>query len=116
MNVGEAARDTVEVTLSVPSALEDRVIDWLLARADVPTFASSVVYLHGADSRALGAAEQVSGRQRRVELSVALPAGAVEGLLEDIARGFGATDIGYRVTPVLLSGNLRARPPAAVGS
>jgi hypothetical protein len=37
-------------------------------------------------------------------------------LLEDIARGFGATDIGYRVTPVLLSGNLRARPPAAVGS
>jgi hypothetical protein len=114
--VADAARDTVEITLSVPSTLEDRVIDWLLARADVPTFASSVVYLHGADSRAMSAAEQVSGRQRRLELSVALPASALEGLLEDIARDFAATDIGYRVTTVLLSGNLRARPKAATGS
>jgi hypothetical protein len=116
MNVADAARDTVEITLSVASTLEERVIDWLLARADVPTFASSVVYLHGADSRALSAAEQVRGRQRRVELSCELPASAVEVLLEDIARAFGATDIGYRVTTVLLSGNLRARAPVATDS
>ena len=101
----------VEITLSVPSRLEDRVIDWLLARADVPTLASSVVYLHGADSRGLSVAEQVSGRQRRVELSIELPASAVDGWLGDVATAFGTTDIAYRVTPVLQSGDLRARPP-----
>lgn len=106
----------VEITLSVPSRLEDRVIDWLLARADVPTLASSVVYLHGADSRGLSVAEQVSGRQRRVELSVELPASAAGDWLGDVAAAFGAADIGYRVTPVLQSGCLRAGPPGDSGS
>jgi hypothetical protein len=107
--VADAALNRVAVALSVVPALEDGVVDWLLARPDAAVFTSGVVYTHGADGHDLSVAEQVSGRQRRVELTVELPAPAVEDWLKDLAAAFPAMDIGYRVTPVLLRGNLRNR-------
>lgn len=109
----DAVHTTVAVTLSVAPTLEQRVVDWLLARADVPTFASGVVHVYGGDGRGLSVAEQVTGRQRRVELAVELPAGAVEGWLKALATAFAAADIRYRVTPVVLSGRLQEGAPAA---
>jgi predicted transcriptional regulator len=104
--VGDAVPGIVAVTLSIAPALEERVIDWLLARGDVAAFTSAVVYAYGADSRSLSVAEQVSGRQRRVELAIELPAIAVESWLEELATAFVGREVGYRVTPVLLSGHL----------
>lgn len=98
----------VAVTLSVPPALEERVIDWLLARPDVAAFTSGAAYRYGADSSALSIAEQVSGRQRRAEITLEMLAEAVAGWLRDLARDFSGMEIGYRVTPVLLSGDLRS--------
>jgi hypothetical protein len=100
--------ERVVVTLSVPPALEERVIDWLLARADVATFTSGVGYRYGAESRALSIAEQVSGRQRRAEVTLEVLAEAVESWLRDLATDFPGTEVGYRVTPVLRSGYLRS--------
>ena len=114
--MADAAPGTVAVTLSVAPTLEDRLTDWLLARVDVAAFTSGVVHAYGADSGTLSVAEQVSGRQRRVELSVELPASAAGDWLGDVAAAFGAADIGYRVTPVLQSGCLRAGPPGDSGS
>jgi hypothetical protein len=110
------AAGTVAVTLSVSPTLEDRLVDWLLARSDVAAFTSGVVHAYGADSGALSLAEQVSGRQRRVELTVELPVGAIATWLEDVATAFAAMDVRYRVTPVLLSGHLRADPHAAANT
>jgi hypothetical protein len=104
VRVADATPGLVAVTLSLAPALEERVIDWLLARGDVATFTSVVVHAYGGDSRGLSVAEQVSGRQRRVELTVELPAGAVDRWLEDVATAFVGTDLRYRVTPILLSG------------
>jgi len=98
--------DKVAVTLSVAPTLEDRVVDWLLARADVATFTSSVVYGYGADAGGLSIADQVSGRCRRVELTVEMPSSAVDMWLKNLATAFVAAEISYRVTPVLLSGQL----------
>ena len=109
--MAEANPGTVAVTLDLSSALEERVIDWLLVRPDVATFTSAIVNRYGADSRGFSTAEQVRGRQRRAELTIELPANAVEAWLADLASAFGAPDVGYRVTPVLLSGRLVA-PPA----
>jgi hypothetical protein len=106
--VADAAADTVAVTLSVAPTLEDRVVDWLLARTDVATFTSGIVYGYGGDTRGFSVAEQVSGRQRRVELTIELPARAVDAWLEEVATAFAAMEIGYRVTPVLRSGQIGA--------
>jgi hypothetical protein len=99
----------IAVTLRVPPAIEERLVDWLLARGDVGEFTSSVVCTHGGDSHALSVAEQVNGRQRRAELIVELPAELAESLLEDLAAAFAATHVEYRMTPVLRSGSLAAR-------
>ena len=106
--MADAAPGVVAVTLNIAPALEERVIDWLLARGDVAVFTSVVVHAYGADSRTLSIAEQVSGRQRRVELSIELPAMAVEGWLDELAAVFVGMEVGYRVTPVLQSGRLSA--------
>jgi hypothetical protein len=100
--------EKVVVTLSVPPVLEERVIDWLLARPDVGAFTSSVAYRYGADSAALSTAEQVSGRQRSAEVTLEMLAEAVESWLRDFAADFADREIGYRVTPVLRSGYLRS--------
>ena len=107
--MADAAPDTAAVTLNVAPALEERVIDWLLAREDVATFTSAVVYGYGADSQGLSVAEQVGGRRRRSELTIEVPADAVDAWLTDLATAFAAMEIGYRVTPVLLSGQLHER-------
>jgi hypothetical protein len=104
--VADAGAGKVVVTLDVAPELQERVVDWLLARSDVATFTSSAVSAYGADSHGFSVAEQVSGRQRRVEVAIELPADAVEGWLRDLATAFVAVDVAYRVTPVLLSGRL----------
>jgi hypothetical protein len=112
MRVADAAA-RVAVTLGVAPALEERIVDWLLARPDVAEFTSGSVHAYGADSGALSVAEQVSGRQRRVELTVELPADGVETWLEEVAAVFGAKNVRYRVTPILLAGHLRAKADTA---
>ena len=104
--MADAEAGKVLVTLDVAPELEERIVDWLLARPDVATFTSSPVSAYGADSRGFSVAEQVSGQQRRVELAIEVPADAVEGWLRDLATAFVAVDVSYRVTPVLLSGRL----------
>ena len=104
----ETAPSSVAVTLSFTPALEERVIDWLLTRDDVATFTAYAVDAHGAGHEALSVAEQVSGRQRRIEVRVELPAAALDGWLEALGNAFGAADVRYFVTPILRSGRLRA--------
>jgi hypothetical protein len=106
----------VAVTLSFTPALEERVIDWLLTRDDVVTFAAYAVHLHGAGHEELSVAEQVSGRQRRVEVRVELPAATLDGWLEALVASFGGADIHYAVTPLVRAGRLRDLPPSAASS
>lgn len=99
---------SVAVTLSFAPSLEERMIDWLLERDDVATFTGYATYAHGGDGRDLSVAEQVSGRQRRLELRVEVRGAAVDAWLAALATGFAGADVDYLVTPILRSGRLKA--------
>jgi hypothetical protein len=104
--VSEPAPAGVAVTLSLAPSLEERMIDWLLERDDIATFTGHMTYAHGADGRELSVAEQVSGRQRRLELRVEVRAAAVDAWLGALAAAFAGADVDYHVTPILRSGRL----------
>lgn len=96
----------VTVTLTLAPALEERIIDWLLGRQDVETFAGYTSYAHGSTGGDLSVAEQVSGRRRRVEIRVELQAEALDAWLAELAEEFGGADVSYFVAPILRSGRL----------
>jgi hypothetical protein len=99
--------ETVAVTLNVLPTFEERIVDWLLDHDAVSGFTSYAAHGHGARHEGLSLAEQVSGRQRRVEFRLELPVRALDFVLTDLASTFGGTDLYYYVTPVLRSGHLR---------
>jgi hypothetical protein len=105
--MSEQGIGTVIATINVAPAAEERLIDWLLGRDDVAGFTSYVAYGHGASHDDLTVAEQVTGRQRRVELKLELPADALEAFLAALLDGFAGTDLYYYVTPAMRSGHLR---------
>lgn len=105
------ATETVAVTLNVLPALEERLVDWLLEHETVSGFTSYAAHGHGDRLEGLSVAEQVSGRQRRVEFRVELPAAALEKIVTDLTATFAGVDLYYYVTPVLRSGHLRDTAP-----
>lgn len=98
---------TVTMTINVLPTFEERVVDWLLDHEAIAGFTSHAAHGHGSSHDGLSVAEQVSGRQRRTEFRVELPAAALDGLLASLAQNFADTDLYYYVTPVLRSGHLR---------
>ena len=107
--MSEHATAILAVTLNVAPAAEERVIDWLLGREETAGFTSYAAFGHGADHEDLSIAEQVTGRQRRVEIRLDLPQPLVEPFLAALTAAFDGTDLYYFVTPVLRSGHLRRR-------
>jgi hypothetical protein len=94
------------VILTVPRKLEEVVVDWLLSRRDATGFTSFAVAGHSIRHDALSAAEQVTGRQRRQQFQVRLPAAAVDGFLADANAALGAAGVQYWVLPLLAGGHL----------
>ncbi|HVY67121.1 MAG TPA: DUF3240 family protein, partial [Gammaproteobacteria bacterium] len=84
---------TVVVTLNVAPVAEERVIDWLLGRAEVAGFTSVAVFGHGASHDDLSVAEQVTGRQRRVAIRFEIAAEALEPLLAALIAALEGTDV-----------------------
>ncbi len=105
----EPGAATVAVTINVPPSAEDRLTDWLLGRAEVAGFTSAAAYGHGANAEELTVAEQVTGRQRRVEVRLEIGAEGLDAFLVALTAAFAAADVYYFVTPVLRSGHLRRR-------
>lgn len=103
------------VTLNVAPTLEERIVDWLLDRDAASGFTSYAAHGHGARHAGLSLAEQVSGRQRRVEFRIELPEAALDEFLAELTASFGGFDLYYFVSPVLRSGHLREIARAASG-
>ena len=95
------------VTLNLPPALEERIVDWLLEREDGLGFTSYTANGHGGSHEHLSVAEQVSGRQRRLEFRVEVPAESVDSFIAGLSAAFGGADVYYFVSPVIRSGHLR---------
>jgi len=112
----DPASNGVVVTINVPPALEEVIVDWLLARDSVTGFTSYRAYGHASAHDHLSIAEQVSGRQRRLEFRVALPEAALDVFLSDLADRFSGADLFYVATPVLRSAHLGAAIGATSGT
>jgi hypothetical protein len=105
--VTDGVASSVAVTLCVAPALEERIIDWLLARSDVVAITDHTVHAHGAHDEKLSVAEQVMGRRRLIELRVEMPTSSLGVWLADLGTGFAGADIRYSVSPILRSGHVR---------
>jgi hypothetical protein len=103
----------VLVVLTVARPLEEVFIDWLLSRSEATGFTSLPVAGHSVRHDDLSAAEQVTGRLRRQQFQVRLPARALEAFLADASAHLGAAGVQYWVLPLIAGGHLgeSAVPP-----
>lgn len=98
------------LTLVIPKALEEEVIDLMLEHPEwVSGF--SLAQTEGTGRRVLfrGIGEHVRGRSRRVQLEVVISEGDARSLLDAVHAAFPRREIAYWMTPVLEFGRLEER-------
>ncbi len=92
------------LVLTLSPALEEDLIDCLLGLEGVDSFTSQEVYGHG-EHGVLSVAEQVSGRRKRLQVSVLLPPALIDTVLAALLEEVGK-DIDYREQPLGRVGHL----------
>lgn len=96
----------VVVALNAPPSLEETVIDWLLGREGDKGFTTTTVHGHSSEHAGLSAAEQVSGRRKRLRFEVHMPRESAAAFLQDACEHLGGSDIHCVVSPILAAGSL----------
>lgn len=102
------SQSQVMVVLSVRPALEEPIVDWLLAWNGGCDFSRLEVAEHSASHEHLNAAERVLGRQKRLQFELRLPAQELDALLASARSRFGGADVHYWILPLLGEGILSA--------
>lgn len=99
----------VTLTLLTPAALEEQILDLLLADASIARagFTSQDVRGHGEAVTYQTAVEQVRGFTRLVEIAVTAPESDIQNLLVGLKEALPDRGIAYRMTPVLSADVLR---------
>jgi len=108
-------QDKCLLTINLPPALEDNVVDWLLASDLDQGFTSYRADGHGSAHDQLSIDEQVRGRQRRLELRLVLDRSRLDDLVGSLRKEFSGADIFYYVLPVLDASHLGASHLGAAG-
>ena len=99
-----SAVDESLVILNVPPALEETLVDWLLAREEGGGFTSFPAEGHSTRHQGLSIAEQVSGRQARRQFQIQMETQAVDGFLDALQSLLGQAGIHFWVMPIMKSG------------
>ncbi len=99
--------EDVLLVLSVRPALEELMVDWLMAWRRDAGFSSMRVAEHNARHDHLTPAEQVTGTQTRVQFQVRVPREQQDELLAAARESFAGADVHYWVLPLLGGGDLR---------
>ena len=86
------------LVLNIPPALEDDMVDYLLALEEVKGFTSFTAQGHGGGER-LTVTEQVSGRRQRVQFEIIVDEALVERVVSGLSANVGK-DIAYWHLPV----------------
>lgn len=94
------------MTINLPPALEDSLVDWLLASDPDQGFTSYRADGHGSDHDALSIDEQVRGRQRRMECRLVLDRSRLDDFVSALRNEFADADIFYYALPVLDAAHL----------
>lgn len=88
------------VVVTTAPTLEEPLIDWLLAREHETGFTSMPVFGHSSRHDHLSSAEQVSGRQRRLQFQVQLSLAHSAQFLQELLEEFEGADLHYWVQPL----------------
>lgn len=95
------------LTLIAPAALEDSLVDLLLALpAMAGGFTAHAADGHGREIALVGANENVRGRGERVCIRLALHAESVQPLLAELRSALPEANVFYWLTPLLDCGRL----------
>jgi hypothetical protein len=92
------------VTLNVPPALEEIVVDCLLVLEFEQGFSSLTVSAHHHENKGLSVSEQVTGRQKRIRFQMYVNGTDLAKLLVQLREEFVGSGIQYWVAPVLENG------------
>jgi hypothetical protein len=98
--------EQVLVAITSPPSLESQLVDWLLSQDGGTGFSSATIHGHSTHHDHLSIAEQVSGRQRRVQFQVQIDANRLNDLLAALKGEFAGADLHYWVVPLLTGGHL----------
>lgn len=98
--------DQVLVVITSPPSLESQLVDWLLSQRGGAGFSSVPVHGHSTRHDHLSIAEQVSGRQRRIQFQIQIDGSQLNGLLERLKSEFSGADLHYWAVPVLAQGHV----------
>lgn len=94
------------IALTVPPALEEAVVDWLLDLEDCTGFTTYTVSGHSGAAEGLTAAEQVSARKQQVRFELHVPASGVAPALESLRADFRGTGIHFWTMPLDAHGTI----------
>jgi hypothetical protein len=89
------------VTINVPTALEEAMVDCLLPFESAQGFSSFPVSAHDHRNRGLSVAEQVTGRQSKMRFQMFIDNEGLPVLLDKLTAEFSGTGLHYWVMPVL---------------
>jgi hypothetical protein len=98
--------DEVLLVLTASPALESQLIDWLLGSEHVTGFSSGPIHGHGSRHDRLSVAEQVTGRQQRLQFQVQLTGAAAQAVLGALGRDLAGADLHYWLVPLIAAGHL----------
>ncbi len=100
------AQETL-LSIIVSPAIEDGLIDWLLAAEDVTGFTRFPVSGHGSSAHSsMSPAEQVAGSRRKTLFQTHLPQPQALRLIKKLEQDFGNCGVHYWLTPLLAGGHL----------
>jgi hypothetical protein len=104
MNTSTPAQ--VLVVITGPPSLDSELVDWLLLQNGGTGFSSAMAYGHSTHHDHLTIAEQVSGRQKRIQFQAQISASQLESFVAALKLEFAGADLHYWVVPVLAGGHL----------
>ena len=87
--------------LQVSPSLEEAVVDCLLSLDKPPSFSSHSINAHHGNHHQLSAAEQVTGRQRKISFTLLLDKAQLATVLNAIKQAFTGSGLEYSVLPVI---------------
>lgn len=94
------------VTLYVPNALEEAVVDALLTLEVKHGFSSFPVSVHHHENKKLSLAEQVSGRQKQICFQIQVDEESERLLIKQLQQEFSGAGVQYRVLPIYESNEI----------
>lgn len=94
------------LTLTIPPAIEEALLDWLLLNASQAGFSSYPVSGHSSREEGLSLAEQVAGRQKQIRLQLHLPSAAAPAFLAGLKAEFAGAGLHYWLLPLTEAGHI----------